>query len=598
MHKPHPIPSPLLALVAIALVHRLRPSWLAVPVGEAARSLGESPERISRLCSRLIGPLEQLLAGLTRRGRPRKPSTNDDELALSRALLAVTTALLAQIPIRRRALRELVVGAWLRLRAEQPSLTQERFCEALALPSRTLRAWLRRPAPSPAADDAVLSPGTPSKKRTRGLRRPRFRFDLVIPGVQLGADTTDLGAFGVPLKLVAAQDIGGRDERLFDAVVIDTRESSEHVVQALCDALAGREGMQVVTDQGSPYLAEQTRAALEQAGAELAAQREGDPLGKATVERAFFTLKSFAKPLLSITDRIAEAVPSLNHAELAKAAARVLLSAMLRAYQAGARAARAAVQARGGLDEEALVRAADRSREAARADERSRRLLLRHLHAVYAFEMRWPRFEREFVRYPLPVLREAETRLRPQLHRNDIRSLSRYFAALVRTVFAEYCAERRRLERDKQERDAAERHARSVDALHARRRSDPSSWLHEALDALAAHWMPARGELLFGGEGLGLGWLRGALARLITMHGLPCATDLITGALSSFRLAYRDRLAESGIEAVAALVHRELVRHRKRSAPSKPNCPPTQDSATLWNTGRTKRPPTPNHLRN
>ena len=46
--------------------------------------------------------------------------------------------------------------------------------------------------------------------RDRGPRRPRFGFDVVLPQTQIGADTTDLNAFGVPLKLVAAQDIGGR----------------------------------------------------------------------------------------------------------------------------------------------------------------------------------------------------------------------------------------------------------------------------------------------------------------------------------------------------------------------------------------------------
>ena len=100
----------------------------------------------------------------------------------------------------------------------------------------------------------------------------------------------------------------------------------------------------------------------------------------------------------------------------------------------------------------------------------------------------------------------------------------------------------------------------------------------------------ARGQLLLRGEGLGLGWLRGALARVMAMHGSRCATELITGAQSSFRLTFRDRLGERGIEAVIALVHREVDRHRASSAAAKPNCPPTQDSATLGNTVRTKRP--------
>jgi hypothetical protein len=46
---------------------------------------------------------------------------------------------------------------------------------------------------------------------------------VFLPGTQVGADTTDLSVFGVPLKLVGVQDIGGRDRSLFDSVVIDTR---------------------------------------------------------------------------------------------------------------------------------------------------------------------------------------------------------------------------------------------------------------------------------------------------------------------------------------------------------------------------------------
>ncbi|HEY5959444.1 MAG TPA: hypothetical protein VIV60_22955, partial [Polyangiaceae bacterium] len=66
-----------------------------------------------------------------------------DELGLLRALLATTTTLLGQVRLGRPTLRALVVGAWLRLGAELPQLTQERFCETLALPTRTLRSWLR-----------------------------------------------------------------------------------------------------------------------------------------------------------------------------------------------------------------------------------------------------------------------------------------------------------------------------------------------------------------------------------------------------------------------------------------------------------------------
>jgi len=601
LHDSHATPSLLLALVALSIVHRLHPAWLAVSIADVARDGGDHPEHISRLCSRALGPFQAVVDALGRRGRPPKPATNDGELRLTHALLDVATTLLGRVSLGRSVLRELIVGAWLRLRGEEPSLTQTRFCEALALPDRTLRDWLARPMrpmrPTPPVPPPVPEQA-PDKKRTRGLRRPRFGFDVVVPGTQLGADTTDTSAFGVPLKLVAAQDVGARDERLFDSVLVDDRESAEHVVRVVTEALAGREGMQVITDQGTPYLAEATRTALEQAGAEHAPQREGDPLGKATIERAFGTLKGIAQSLLSITNRIAEAVPVLRDAKLGAAAAHVVFTALLRAYQAGARATRAAIAARGPVDEEALVRAAARARDAARADEQSRRLLLRHLHTIYQFDMLPSAFERQFVRYPLVVLRDAETRLRPQLHRNDIRLLGRYFGAVVRNCFADYCADHARRQRDAREHAAATKDDRESAAVRQRRLSDPASWLREALDALASQWQPRNAVLLFGGVGLGLGWLRASLARLVARHGLLAATDTVIGALADLRLRRHDHLGDAGFQAVVSVVHRELARpgpHRR--APPSTQCPPPANSATLWNIGRTTRPPAPAPLR-
>ena len=74
----------------------------------------------------------------------------------------------------------------------------------------------------------------PEKKRPKKLspRRPRFGFDVTLPDTQVATDTTDLEAFGVSLKLVAAQDVGGRDQDLFDSIIVDNRESADHVVRA------------------------------------------------------------------------------------------------------------------------------------------------------------------------------------------------------------------------------------------------------------------------------------------------------------------------------------------------------------------------------
>ena len=183
------------------------------------------------------------------------------ELVTLGALLAVATAALALVPLRRPAVGALLVGAWRRLSIELPSLTKTAFCKALSLPERTLRHWLAHP-PVAHTTPTHSPPSTPSTPPYRPVRRPRFRFDVHLPGTQVGADTTDLSVFGVPLKLVGVQDIGGRDSRLFDSVVIDTRECADHVVDALRVVLRDCPGIQALTDQGTPYMAAATKPSV------------------------------------------------------------------------------------------------------------------------------------------------------------------------------------------------------------------------------------------------------------------------------------------------------------------------------------------------
>jgi transposase InsO family protein len=577
-------PSPLFAVVAAALIHRVRPGWLTIGVTEAAQAEGFNPERISRLCSRVQAGWQATLELCSRRGRPARQPTQDDEVALLRALLAVATAVLARINLKRPALRALLVGAWLRLHAQMPRLTQQRFCHALALPGRTLRSWLSATPPRPQAPTEPTQPPTggaePRNRQRRRLRRPRFRFDLVVPDTQLGADTTDLSVLGVPLKLVAAQDIGGRDRELFDSVVVDDHESAEHVVDVLTAAAAGRQGLQAITDQGTPYMAQLTRDALAELGVEHAPQREGDPLGKSTVERGFGILKTIAAPLLALSDRVAKAVPQLRDAELGKAVGHLVIATLLRAYQAGARAARRAAEQRSGLDEDALVRAATRARQQAHAEEQSKRLLLMHLHGLY--------------HYPLEALRQAETSLRAQLYRDDIRSLSRYFGAIVRDAFDKYRTDQEhkaRIDRQCAQSDAQARHSAAV--RHARH-ADPVGWLREALAALVTQWLPAERQLLFGGEGAALGWIRGALQQILSVHGCQATLDITRGLIDDCVRSHHDRLAEPGTDAIRTLLQREL--NALLRAPPDSSCAPAPTLATLWNTGRTQRPPPPNPL--
>jgi len=54
-HASAPVTTSLLTILCVALVHRDRPDWLAVSVGQAARAAALSPERVSRLASRIAG---------------------------------------------------------------------------------------------------------------------------------------------------------------------------------------------------------------------------------------------------------------------------------------------------------------------------------------------------------------------------------------------------------------------------------------------------------------------------------------------------------------------------------------------------------------
>jgi hypothetical protein len=592
-HASAPVSTSLLTVLCVALVHRERPDWLAVGVGEAARAAALSPERVSRLVSRVACPFAGIVDTFTRRGRPARI---DDpvraELVTLRALLAVASAALALIPLRRAAVGTLLVGAWRRLSTELPSLTKTDFCKALSLPERTLRHWLAHP---PGAR-TTPPPSPPLPPPQRPPRRPRFRFDVLLPGNQVGADTTDLSVFGVPLKLIGVQDIGGRDRRLFDSVVIDTRECADHVVDALRVVLHDCPGIQTLTDQGTPYMAAATKLALDELQAEHAPQKEGDPTGKSTVERGFRSLKDVLAPLLSLSDSLAELVPSLRCADLAIPFARLLVASVLRAYQAGARATRRAVEATGDASEDTMVRAAARAREAARATDRSARLLLAHLHGLFLFSTSVTRFVELYRRYPLDVLRAAEASLRSRyLMRGapDVRAVDPYFAALVRNHFAEHRDQRATRDASRTFQDRLRRQHHEADHADRARSADPALWLRQALDLIALQWLPSERHLLFDGDGLGVGWMRGAFDLLLRRHGCLATHDIAAGVLGQFRLSCLPSLGDDGLNAVARLLERELAQAHARHQPDLAHDPACAIPLAI---GLSTRSPPPNPL--
>jgi hypothetical protein len=585
-HTPAPKPSPLLALIALAIVHRFRPEWCALGLAEAAASEGVRAERLSRLCTRACAAFEPIVLRLSARGRPPSARGKDDvraELGVTQSLLEVATAVLDGVsPWRRPIARHIVVSAWLRLQAATPGLTQTAFASALALSPRTLRSWL--------ADETLRQPpsppprGRPDERPPRRLRRPRFRFDLHVPDLQFATDTTDLEMFASPLKLIGVQDVGGRDRDLLDSVIIDDHESSKLVVRALKDALTGLPGAQVLTDQGTPYMAKRTRAALAALAVEHAPQKEGDAPGKATIERAFGLLKPILAPLADLTNELALAVPQLRDGAIAKAGARLLVTALLRAYQAGARATRRAMAANATLTEEELARVAQQARETARATDRSARLFLGHVYDLYILptcgsepKQRKPcadgqapedgpvtkqRARKCFVdglrRYPVEVLQHAERAFRQQVHRSDIRDRASYFARLVRDAHASFKKLRSR------QREQQEQHERDELAIARVRRDDaanlenPAGWLRKAFELIATQWQPATRTLLANGAGLGAVYLRGAIVRLLELHGPTTATDIAKSVFRDFACARHDALGPLGIAAIQALLDRSL----------------------------------------
>ena len=585
-------PSPLVALICLTIVRRLCPQWVAVSTREAARAEGQNPERISRLATRVLGGLESLVATLTRIGRGRNSGhsqdsdARDSELAMTRALLEVATSLLSQTKRKKGAGRVLLAGAYRRLVREYPQLTQKRFCEALALPIRTLRSWLKT-KPKPEKKKKKTPPTNDAKPAPRPAdvspRRPRFGFDVTVPGTQIAADTTNLRVFGVPLKLIASQDVGGRDQSLLESIIVDERESADLVVEVLTEALAEQPGAQCITDQGTPYLAEKTRDALEELEAEHAVQKEGDPCGKATLERAFGSIKQIAAPLLEATNRIATKIAGLSRPDVAITSARLLIIVLLRAYQAGARASQRACHQRP-ADPDVLTRIAEQSRERARADRRSARLVLAHIHGAYGIDCPLTDFVRRFRSLPISVLYAAERAFARQAHRTDINNRTAYFARLVRLAHDDYRKHQARDWRERQDNERRREHQRRVQAERDAWHANPASWLRDSLDLIAEQWTGT--TLLVDGAGVST-WLRQSLARLTELHG-PLAADVAATVVRDFGQAHLPVIGPAGVSAVAAVFRR----HLETLPTTKPTTSCTaQFVAMLRGTGSTPRPP-------
>jgi len=516
-------PSLLVTLLCASVVAAYDRTWLARPVSALIPPGGPRPERLSRLKARVLPVLETLVAKATRRGRraaePVAPEVR--RAPVTAAILTVATTLLAEshIPLRRRGLQDRLVAAYDRLHDEH-GVTLSDFCGALTLSERTFRAWRARPPlPPPPAPPSVAPPTPPPSSRDR--ETGRFALDVVAPGTQLGADTTDVRVLGVDLKLVAAQDLGAREQRLWEAFALDERETSALVAQVIAEAANGREGLQVITDQGTPYVAEAAQEAYAALGLEHAPQREGTPTDKAPVERAFHTAKGALAPLLDLTNQLAENVPTLRRPALARALGTLLIAVMLRVYLAGRRHVGHPLE---GQDPDGLRAIIEEQRDRARAEDRSTRLWLEAVHAEYDMPGSAEAFVRRFRRYPLEDLQEAERRFRLYACRCVARHCDRYFAAVVRNVHEAGQARRRAQRAHRVAAAERRRETAAVDAHFAELEAHPERRLYENLDLLAqaAPW-PSRFELALIVARPGL---RRAVEVIVSQHPQSAADEL------------------------------------------------------------------------
>ena len=544
----HAKPSLLVALVCASIVGAFDRTWLSRPVCALIPPSGPRPEHICRIKLRVLAGLVALVVAATRRGRPpaTAPAAEARRAPLQAALLTVATTLLSQsrVPLRRRAVQDQLVCAYDRLHAAHGATVDE-FCAALALSARTFRSWRARPpAPPPPALPPALPPAPPRNDRATG----RFDLGITAPGTQLGGDTTDLRVLGVDLKLVAAQDLGAREQRLWQAFALSERESADLVGRVVAEATAGKEGFQFVTDQGTPYLAQAAQAAYDALGVEHAPQTEGAPTEKATVERAFGTVKAALAPLLDLTNRLAAAVPALRLPALAQPLGTLLCAVFLRVYIAGRRHVGHPLA---GKDPDELVAIVDEQRAKARAEDRSVRLFLEAVHAEYAMPGSADAFVRAFRRYPLDDLHEAERRFRAYACRCVARVCDRYFAAVVRDVHDS--ARVRRAAEWQATRDAAEarRARRAATQRTADLQAHPERRLHEGLDLLADTWQPTERRFLYDGIPARL-WLRLAV-RAFGARDPLAAGDAIEAHVRAWR-AGRPDLANSVCDAVRGVL--------------------------------------------
>lgn len=338
------------------------------------------------------------------------------------------------------------------------------------------------------------------------------------------ADTTDIRVLDVPLKLVAVQDPGGRDQSLWEAIQVSETETAAVVSDVAVAAAQGRAGLQLVTDQGRPYIASEAARAYEAAELEHVPAPEGTPTAKATLERSFGTIKPLLAPLAVFTAQLAAAVPALRHASLARILGQLLISAMLEAHRLGLTSRVGATRP---SDPDLLRVLAAEERYRVTHGNLSRRQLLERLHDEYAMEGSREAFVRSLRYHAYDDIQEAERRFRRAVLRpRDIHRSDRYFVAILKNVFDKKEPERR-AEREKLKKHLRQREEeRLIQEERRQLEASPDRAILTGLRLSAVTYQPKHGTLLLGGMGMGRVILRRAVAAIVERDGTQACDTL------------------------------------------------------------------------
>jgi hypothetical protein len=371
-------------------------------------------------------------------------------------------------------------------------------------------------------------------------------------------DTTDWKILEESLKLVALQDPGNRLNRLFEDYGVFTQERSQEIIEVVSNHASTRPGLQLITDQGSPYMAEAARQAYENLECDHVPQKESTPTAKATLERAFRSVKEALEPFVSMTNRLAERVPLLKSPELARPLGQLLIALFLKVYLMAAKDSRHPLE---GCSREHLEIIAQEQREKSRQEDHSKRLLLTQIHEAYVMAGSKEQFVRVHRRHALEDIQEAERRLRAKACRCIAKACDRYFAAILRNV-AEEGKTRRRREREAQlKRHELKKQWVAVAEERRRQTENPELFYYEGLDYLALQWLPEQKTFFSGGHGPGRGMMKRA-TQLLSDRNPWAYQDQIQSLWKSWKNENRN-LDPLQIQAVEEMVQEIVKRDGK-----------------------------------